>query len=268
MSTEATSEALDQPSTASSSKLLRWIDIGTKLATATMIPIIAFFFDNQLKLQTEAVQRQNLAFEQFMQTRDKNIDLTLKFYEVISSKKLECYDESTGPLLKVFIDTNNQYNQVQMDYEQIASSLARSSLKDPNCKASEDAKSIIEEKRTIPEDYGAHGILPATAYPDGVAGDGWVAVGHYHDKSRAFTNFTILAPHDDHIRVLEPGNIIQATSVVYLRYNHNDTVVADNRIVGLLSEGTCAIVKKSMHLRGQTWAWIVVQPTCTDGRSG
>ena len=281
------------------------IDLTTKIVTALAIPIAGSFIDQRLKTQNAKLEEQKVAFQQALQLRDKNVDLTLKFYDIIGSPRFECIDEAHAPLLNVFIDMNNKFNEVKIDSAQIINVLASDSLKLEKCKASLDAATVVKTSGSIPtassagSGAGDSGGSPSTdqnrqfkqaaaqvarAYredkpqggaPDtapkqvGAAGaDGWVAVGRYNSNT-GFTNFTVFGGFKSQADAkggLPPDLILRARWAVYLRLTNTDTSRSENPILGVLSEGTCAKVMQSVpDLRGQTWALVDIQDSCPPG---
>jgi hypothetical protein len=277
-------------------KLFRWIDGIAKVVTAGAIPVIGVAVDDRLKAQTTALEQQKQAFEQVMSTRERNIELSLKFYEVIGSKRFECYDESKGPLLKIFLDTNNKYNEVKIPYEDVAGSLTKTTLSDPSCtKAVEDAQAAKD---------GNHGELPIvvaseapgaeqknkeakaaiaavaqnlpkrSTRPEEDAGDGWVAVGRHHENVDVtgrhatkldFSNFAVVGTQSSEVKSLQPGMVIKTKTTVYLRHSADDTGLGRNHILAVLSRGTCVLVKRTIpDLRSQTWAQVDVGMSCPE----
>jgi hypothetical protein len=260
----------------------RWIDVGAKALAAIAIPIATVVIDSSIRSQTGAIEQQSRAFEQSLKKQEKNVDLMLKFYEVIGSKRFECYDESKGPLLRIFIETNNFYNkEIQIDYKDIAASLAKNSLADANCKAHHDfalAKqgpdSEVLVAGSVPGEHQNNADIKSVAAaiskslnsqtgPEKEGGDGWISLGRYK-PFHGFTNFDVFADlSGNHDGVLPSGTIIKSKVPAYLRYTTDDTVVRKNPILAYFSEGTCATVKRSIaHLRGHTWALVTVQEVC------
>ena len=224
--------------------LLKWIDGGAKALIAVAIPVAGFAVDSRLKTQTETMEKQKLAFEQIMSAREKDVDLTLKFYDVIGSKRFECFDESKGPLLKFFIDTNNFYNKVKIEYRDIYSSLVKHTVADKECKiANEGEVSELSSEATTKH-------------------EGWSSLGRYHVE-HGFPNFEVISKlTDDPHGSLPPDTIIKTKTAVYLRSSTADIVLGKNLVLAVLSEGTCAKVKATAHLRGHTWAQIEVPTPC------
>jgi hypothetical protein len=258
--------------------LFKWFDGGVKVVIALAVPVVGVYIDSSLKLQTAAIEKQNTAFEQLMKTREKNVDLTFKFYDVINSKRFECYDESNGPLLKVFIDTNNAYNAIKIQYADIANSLLMHAISEPTCKAFDDAKIIRQNHGLVPTANSAPGASHKNSHVKNAAqvvsrslnakpgldesGDGWVSLGH-HDEKDGFLHFELVDSPDQGEASLQVGSVLKASHAVYLRYTTDDTVLGDNPILAVLSEGTCAEVKNIIrHLRGNTWARVDVEETC------
>jgi hypothetical protein len=274
--------------------LFTWIDGAAKVITAGAIPVIGFVVDGHLKVQTAALEQQKQVFEQVMTTRERNINLSLKFYEVIGSKRFECYDESKGPLLKIFLDTNNKYNDVKIPYEDVASSLTKTSLSDPTCtKVAEDAEAAKKSNNgdvpivvasSAPEaeqrnervkatiDKVAKSLHPTVAHPQEGPGDGWVAVGRHHENFDAkghrsrkldFSNFEVVGAQSAQDASLRQGMVIKTKASVYLRYSADDTGLGRNHILAVLSRGTCVAVERTIpDLRSQTWARVDIQPSC------
>jgi hypothetical protein len=271
----------------------RWIDVGAKALTAIAIPIATLVIESSIRAQTGAIEQQGRAFEQSLKKQEKNVDLTLKFYEVIGSKRFECYDESKGPLLKVFLDTNNKYNDVQIPYEDVAGSLTKTSLTDPSCtKVAEDTEAAKKSNNgelpivaasgdpaAVQKNEQAKAAIAAaatslhktTAHPEDAPGDGWVAVGRHHGNTDTkerhstkldFSNFSVVGGQSNQSK-LELGMIIKTKVAVYLRYSSDDTGLGRNHILAVLSRGTCAVVKRTIpDLRSQTWARVDIQPSC------
>jgi hypothetical protein len=272
----------------------KWIDGAAKVTTAVAIPVIGFIVDGHLKAQTAALEQQKQVFEQVMTTRERNINLSLKFYEVIGSKRFECYDESKGPLLKIFLDTNNMYNDLKIPYEDVASSLTKTSLSDPSCtKVAEDAEVakrsnngdvpvVVASAAPEAEQKNvrtraaiakvAKELHAKAAHPEEGAGDGWVAVGRHHEHVDAkghrsaksdFSNFAVVKAQPGPPASLQPGTIIKTKTAVYLRYSADDTGLGRNHILAVLSRGTCVTVERTIpDLRSQTWARVGVQLSC------
>lgn len=236
--------------------LFNWVDSGLKTIIALMIPAVGLYVDNSIKLQTKAIDKQNTAFTQALETRQKDVDLTLKFYDVIGSKRFECFDESQGPLLRFIIETNNSYNKVQLEYPDIASSLIKNSVADKECKAGKDAQAAKDRNGgEIPEISSADG--------DQKKLDGWVSLGRYQ-SAHGYPNFEVLGDATrDHASV--PANtVIRAKTAVYLRANNSDILLGKNQILAVLAEGACATVKASVLLRGHVWAEIDVPSACPE----
>jgi hypothetical protein len=264
------------------SRFFTGIDIAAKLVTAAAIPVIGIVVDNHLKTQTTR-------FEQLMTTRERNINLSLKFYEVIASKRFECYDESKRPLLKIFLDTNNTYNDVKIPFEDVAGSLIKTSLTDPNCYKIADDTAVAKEKnnKQVP-------IVVSSAAPDAAKknetvkktvaavadtinktaphaekepGDGWVAVGRPHTDADGhsakldFSNFAVIGAAQS--KPLSAGMVLKTKTAMPLRYSTDDTGLGPNHILAMLSRGTCVSVTRVIpDLRSQTWARVDIEPSC------
>jgi hypothetical protein len=262
--------------------LSRWIDVGAKALTAIAIPIATIVIEGSIRSQTTAIEQQSRTFEQSMKKQEKNIDLVLKFYEVIGSKRFECYDESKGPLLQIFIDANNFYNKdVQIDYGRITASLVKNALADETCKAHRDFQlakqnpdSEVLVASSVPGEHQNNADIKNVAAaiskslnsqtgPETEGGDGWLLLGRYKSQ-HGFTNFDVFADlSGNHDGGLPAGTVIKSKVPTYLRYSTDDTVVRKNPILACFSEGTCAMVKRSVaHLRGHTWALVTVQGSC------
>jgi hypothetical protein len=274
----------------------RWIDIGAKALTAIAIPIATIVIEGSIRSQTGAIEQQSRVFEQSLKKQEKNVDLTLKFYEVIGSKRFECYDESKGPLLKIFLETNNRYNEIQIPYDDVASSLTKTTLSDPSCtKAAEDARVAKDSNHgAVPTVVAAaspdaaqknaeaktaiaavvKNLPKQSAHPDEGAADGWVAVGRPHDNADAkgrhtttlnFSNFDVVGAQSSEMKSLRPGMIIKTKVAVYLRHSADDTGLGRNHILAVLSRGTCVAVKRTIpDLRSQTWAQVDVGVPCPE----
>lgn len=281
------------------------VDLTAKIVAALAIPVAGFLIDQRLKVQNAALEEQKTAFQQALQLRDKNVDLTLKFYDIIASPRFECMDEGHAPLLNVFIDVNNRFNDVKIDSAQIINVLTNDSLKSAKCKASLDAATVLKTAGGIPTASSAgsgtgdpggspsrdqnrqfkeaaaqaaqayQGIRPGDGVPKGAGNpadpagaDGWVALGRFNGNT-GFTNFTVFGGFKGKVDGrggLPPNLTLRARWAVYLRLTNADTARGDNPILGVLSEGTCAKVLQSVpDLRGQTWALVDVQDSCPQG---
>jgi len=260
----------------------RLIDLGAKALTAVAIPIATFFIDSSIRSQTTAIQDQSRAFEQSIKKQEKSVDLVLKFYEVISSKRFECYDESKGPLLQIFIEANNLFNKdLQIDYGRVTASLVKNSLADENCKAHHDfvlAKQTPDSEvlvaSSVPGEHQNNADIKNVAAaisksrnsqngPEKEGGDGWLQLGRYKPQ-HGFPNFDVFADLSaNHDGTLSQGTVVKSKVPTFLRYSTADTAVRKNPILAYFSEGTCAMVKRSIaHLRGHTWALVTIQESC------
>jgi hypothetical protein len=130
--------------------ILYYVDVAAKVVAAVAIPVATVFIDFRLKEQTSAIESQKAAFEQSIKTREKDVELLMKFYEIISSDRFKCFDDNTTPLLKIYVDGNNKYSQIQFPFPELASSLARSSLNNTGCKANDDAKLVVSKTGQVP----------------------------------------------------------------------------------------------------------------------
>jgi len=271
--------------------LLKWIDGAAKLVTALGIPVIGVIVDNHLKAQTAALEHQKEIFQEAMSTRQRNIDLSLKFYEVIGSKRFECYDESKGPLLKIFLDTNNKYNDVKIPYEDVAGSLIKTTIGDPGCsRVAEDTLAAKESNHgeipvvvasDVPEaqqkNEQVKNTIAAVAKKlqkdgrsDGDASLGWVALGRRHEVKAAldYSNFVVVGVHSSDKVTLQANMVIKSKTAVYLRHSADDTGLGRNHILAVLSRGTCVAVKRVIpELRSQVWAQVEVGVACPEDDS-
>lgn len=148
------------------SRALYLIDVSAKVVAAIAIPVATVFIDFRLKQQTSAIEAQKDAFEQSIKTREKDVELLLKFYEIIGSKRFECFDDSTTPLLKIYVDGNNKYSQIKFNFSELASSLAKSSLGNTSCKAHQDASIVVAEAGRVPVATSSAVAMPGAAVGD------------------------------------------------------------------------------------------------------
>lgn len=132
------------------SSILYFVDVAAKVVAAVAIPVATVFIDFRLKQQTSAIEAQKEAFEQSIKTREKDVELLMKFYEIISSDRFKCFDDNTTPLLKIYVEGNNKYSQIKFNFPELASSLARSSLNNTGCKANDDAKLVVSKTGQVP----------------------------------------------------------------------------------------------------------------------
>jgi hypothetical protein len=214
------------------SDFLKWIDGGAKALIAVAIPVAGFAIDSSLKTQTEALEKQKAAYQ-------RDVDLTLKFYDIIASKSFECFDESKGPLLRFFIETNNHYNESKIEYADIYGSLIKHTIANKDCKIGKEGE-VTEVNAETPAQR-----------------EGWVLLGRNHTSA----NFEVVSDGAKHGSI-SPNAIIRATTSVYLRSNNSDIVLSKNEVVAVLSEGTCATVRQTAQLRGHTWAQIAAPTLC------
>lgn len=68
-----------------------------------------------------------------------DVELTVKFYDILEPKRFACFDENKAPLLYIMIGQHNAHNRIPIDEAQVIQSLMAESLQNPSCRANQDS---------------------------------------------------------------------------------------------------------------------------------
>jgi len=262
-----------------------------KVAVGIVIAVYGAIIENNIKTQTQALERHTAGVREAMDKRQQNVDLTFKLYETATSERLACFDESKSQMLKALVDTNNEYNKIKVQYADIANSLMRHALEDEKCPAHKAASAIRGTLTHVPTATSAPGASHKNAHIKAAvaetsktlrekdagqtlkiwseadvqgAGDGWVSLGRYNEGD-GYAHFKLLEPLTQDEKSLQIGVVVQARHVVYLRGSHTDVILTENPILAVVSEDTCVRIEQFIpHLRGSTWARVTLMDDCAD----
>jgi hypothetical protein len=126
------------------------IDLATKIIVTLAIPVATFVINHQINVQTQVIKDQSVAFEKGIKLRDMDVELTVKFYDILESKRFACFDENKAPLLNIMIRQHNAHNRIPIDEAQVVQSLLTESLQNPSCRANQDSLLVASFGEGVP----------------------------------------------------------------------------------------------------------------------
>lgn len=141
------------------------IDIATKIIVTLAIPVATFFINQQINLQTQVIKDQSAAFEKGIKLRDMDVELTVKFYDILEPKRFACFDENKAPLLNIMIRQHNAHNRIRIDEAQVIQSLMTESLQNPSCRANQDSLLVASLGGGVPRAQSAEVRMEGGARP-------------------------------------------------------------------------------------------------------
>jgi hypothetical protein len=127
------------------------LDVLTKVVVTLAIPAATFLINHQITAQTNVIKEQSAAFEKGVKLRDMDVELTVKFYDILESKRFACFDENKAPLLNIMIRQYNAHNRIPIDEAQVVQSLVAESLQNESCRVSKDARLVESLGEGLPQ---------------------------------------------------------------------------------------------------------------------
>lgn len=125
------------------------LDVAHKTVVLGMLPAAALFLNMQKDMFGQVMEKQRTLFEHGLKTRQMDVDLTVKFFDILESKRFSCFDENKAPLLDIIVQQHNSHNKVQIGAE-VYENLVLEALQDQGCQVSKDAARVKDREGAVP----------------------------------------------------------------------------------------------------------------------